>query len=214
MGIAEVLSRCVYVETAEFYNKIRPRMGDNAFGFKILYGPPILKPPVLFVGYQPGGSAKDDEREQAAGAHEHWPEVLEYATGNWQLARNMRSMFDLEKLKGCVGLNAIFFRAPDEKKWKKTIPLDLRDEIRSFCLPRVERIIDVMQPALVVAIGFKALRLFDETEQPDQRNQSGLVITRSGLIGGYPALATLHLTGYPILTEDRIAIAKRVGLAK
>jgi hypothetical protein len=210
MANCEELCRSIYLETGEFYKEIKPLLGEQALGFKILYGPPIINPPILFIGYQPGGGADDDRREQAHGSHERWPEIIEYATEDCTLAKRMRGMFDPEKLKGCAGLNAVFFRAPEVKAWRK-IPRELRQRIERFCTPRVIRVVDAMQPALIVAIGFEVLSLFGSTKWEPGREFEGRVITRSGLIAGHPAIGTLHLSGAHISAGARCEIAERVG---
>jgi len=116
-------------------------------------------------------------------------------------------MFDPEKLKGCAGLNAIFFRAPDIETWNKN-PRELRQRIERFCMSQAIRMIDAMQPTLIVANGFKTLSLFGSTE-PDIEFE-GRVITRSGLIAGRPAIGTLHLTGAHYSVGARCKMAERI----
>jgi hypothetical protein len=128
--------------------------------FKILYGPPFFNPPILFIGYQPGGGAEDCARELLDGAHDGWPAVCEYATESWKLAYWMRRMFGAELLTRCVGLNAIFVRAPKVEIYRKTVASSVREKIEKFCLPRVEQLIDVMQPQRIVSVGFETLDLF------------------------------------------------------
>ncbi len=207
---AEDLCLNVYAETLAFYKEIQPLMGHRGFGFKILYGPPLFKPPILFLGYQPGGSSEDDKREQAGGAHERWPAALEYATQDWTLARNMQKMFGPDRLARCVGLNALFFRAPDLKEWEK-LPRELRIRIESFCKGHATGVIRALQPDRVVAIGFKTLELFGPTK-PDISNEKGRVLTKSGTVAGYPSLGTLHLSGAQISNVDRERITQRIGL--
>ncbi|MCU1247890.1 MAG: hypothetical protein JWQ49_919 [Edaphobacter sp.] len=207
----ENVCRAIYTETGRFYEELQPRMGDLAFGYKIMYGPPVIRPRVLFLGYQPGGAAADDERERANGAHEGWPQGSEYASERWRLAAIMQKMFDRDKLKCCTGLNAIFLRAPSVESWERT-RRDLRDTVEAFCLPRVNQIVQALQPVLVVAIGFKALDLFGPSHI-DLVNAKGRVITKSGVIAGYPAIGTLHLSGAQISGLDRVRIAERVGLS-
>ena len=67
-------------------------MGAANLGFKILYGPPVVEPPILFIGYQPGG----EKESMIESEHQGWPEACEY----------------VEVLEACVGVNAIFLRAP------------------------------------------------------------------------------------------------------
>jgi hypothetical protein len=46
----------IYKEAAQLYERVAPLLGDAALGYEVLYGPPVYHPPILFVGYQPGGS--------------------------------------------------------------------------------------------------------------------------------------------------------------
>jgi hypothetical protein len=54
-SMVEKLCREIYRETGEFYDRVRPRPGDKSFGYKILYGPPLVHAPIAFVGLNPGG---------------------------------------------------------------------------------------------------------------------------------------------------------------
>ncbi len=201
------LCREIYSETKSFYAQTAQACGE--LGFKILYGPPISKPQALFVGYQPGGGREDCAREFLGGAHEGWPAVCEYATESWSLARNMQQMFGCAFLEGSVALNAIFVRAPSVEIFRKAISPLQRAKIEEFCLPRVERIVDAIEPRRIVAIGFETLNLFGGGG-PDVRNSKGRVLTRIGQIAGREAIATLHLSGARISTIDRDRIRDRI----
>ena len=203
----EALCRRVYSETREFYSNIEPALGERACGCKILYGPPMVRRPVLFIGFQPGGTREDEQR----GERDGWKPDLEYVTERWELAANIRRMWCSTDLKACAGMNAIFIRCQDSPTWAG-VPIDLRNRVKQFCLPRVQQMVTAMQPNRVVAIGMKTMRLFDRASVPDVVNDRGEVLTRTGRIGDVPALATLHLSGYRIRAVDRLQIAARVGL--
>ena len=202
--------RTIYAETKSHYTAIAQTCRD--LGFKILYGPPFLKPPILFIGYQPGGGAEDCARELIDGAHDGWPTVCEYATESWKLAYWMRKMFGAELLTRCVGLNAIFVRAPKVEIYRKTVASSVREEIEKFCLPRVEQLIGVMQPQRIVSIGFETLELFGGGD-PDLQNDKGRTLTKIGKIAARDAFATLHLSGAQISTIDRGRISNRILMA-
>jgi hypothetical protein len=110
-------ARGLYAETRIFYQGISRECGH--LGFKILYGPPLFKAPLLFIGYQPGGGSVARAKEQeAAGTHEGWPDESEYVTKPWRLAKRLRAMFGVELLSQSVGVNALFIRAPSSQKYK------------------------------------------------------------------------------------------------
>lgn len=107
----EEVFKNIYAETNEIYNLYRQQLGSNDFGFKILYGPPRLNPPVLFIGDQPGGKNADEKPNERNG----WPLHCEFTTETWRLASIMQSMFDSSFLRNCIGINANFFRSPNSK---------------------------------------------------------------------------------------------------
>jgi len=118
-------------------------------------------------------------------------------------------MFGAELLTRCVGLNAIFVRAPKVEIYRKTVASSVREKIEKFCLPRVEQLIDVMQPQRIVSVGFETLDLFGGGV-PDLQNDKGRTLTKIGKIGARKAFATLHLSGAQISTLDRSRIGNRI----
>ena len=196
--------RTVYAETRAFYELNKARLGGC--GFKVLYGPPLVRAPILFIGYQPGGDVEDGRAEEASGAHEWWPDVCEYATADWRLAKNLRSMLGTDLLRRSTGMNAIFFRSPSADVYRKTVHKGLRQEAQQFCKDRVERLISVLDPQKIVVIGFDALRLFT-SGTVGLSNSAGRVLTMHGEIAGIPTVASLHLSGAQIASSDRAAIA-------
>ncbi len=166
-------------------------------------------PPILFIGRQPGGGPEDCARELASGAHDHWPSVSEYATQPWKLAVRLRSMFGVTLVERSVGLNSIFIRAPSRDEYRKNVDAASRQKIDEFCLPRAVRIIRAVQPRRIVSIGFDTLDQFGGGA-PELENDKGRVLTRIGEIAGYPAIATLHLTGAHISNADRARIRDRI----
>jgi hypothetical protein len=163
----------------------------------------MSRPKILFLGYQPGGRSESDNQFE----RHSWPKASEYVTESWPLARNLREMFGIPLLNECVGLNAIFIRAPSIEQYQKATALapGLRFEIENFCLPRVLRLIEAMDPEQIVAIGFPSLELFGAV-RPVLTNRSGRVLVKAGYIGARPALGTLHLSGARISAIDRISI--------
>lgn len=204
----EATCRAIYGEAKEFFAKIK-RAPD--YGYKLFNSPPIYRPQVMFVGYQPGGGANDAEVEAGLLSHEQWPKVSEYAEADWPLARELRRMFEAHfDFHQCVGLNAIFLRSPKIKEYRNSLARSTRRAVRDFCTPCVLKIVDVLEPRKIVVIGFAALRLFGSASIDRRSNGIGRVLTRTGAIGGHNALAVLHLTGAHISSEDREQIRDRV----
>jgi hypothetical protein len=162
------------------------------------------------ASYQPGGGGDDFEYETSLGSHLMWPFKSEYATASWILARHMRDMFQpTVNLEQCVGLNSIFLRCPNITEYKHNLDTETRAKVERFCLERVHRIIDAIDPRKIVTIGFSTLKLFGETE-PYSINAKGRVLTRRGRIGSRGAIAMLHLSGARISKEDRARIGASV----
>jgi hypothetical protein len=178
----------------------------------VLFGPPVERPPVLFLGYQPGGDEEAGAVETERGTHLQWPDQCDYATQDWRLGVVMRQLFEPDiDLRPCCGINAIFVRAPNITAYKAKYDKKARAKITAFCLPRVDRLIDAMRPAKIVVIGLQTLKLFDKHPVPGQRNAKGQALTAIGQVpGGRRAIATLHLTGYRVSRQDSELIKQAV----
>jgi hypothetical protein len=195
----------IYQEANAFFEK---RSIAAEFGLKILYGPPYYEPPILFIGYQPGGGALDFARETARVSDTPWSGECEYATRDYPLADHLRNIFGVDFLAKCVGLNAIFVRSP---RMRTYVGIDraMRKEIETFCVARANRIVDIIKPKKIVVIGFAALGLFDRGTV-DVTSPKGRVLTKIGEVAGHPAIATLHLSGAHISACDRKRIGDRI----
>ena len=207
---AEAKCQKIYREAQTFFDQIpHPRY----YGFKILNAPPLFQPRVLFVGYQPAGGDNEFEWETARGSDKHWPPKCEYATENWKLAKQMRRMFEQKFLEQCVGTNAIFLRFPSVDDYKRTYNKNRREEIERFCLDRVDRIIEAIDPQKIVAIGFGTLKLFGASVNDitnEKMNEKRRTLTRKGKIANRTAIATLHLSGAHISNFDLNRIRDRI----
>jgi hypothetical protein len=199
--------RDIYKEAGAFFAQI-PRQND--YGYKIFNSPPLHKAKVLFIGFQPGGGKESFEYETKRGAHLTWPLESEYATADWHLAVRMREMFQPAlDLKNTVGLNAIFLRSPSVTDYYRDVTAKDRREVKEFCIMRVNKIIDLLEPQKIVAIGLDTLKLFGPTV-PDLVNSRGNASTRLGEVAGREALGMIHLTGAHITREDRSLLAEHV----
>lgn len=105
----EACCASVYRKTLELYDRISPKMCNHKYGYKILYGPPKLDAPILFIGYQPAGGASDADAGEKSGERDGWPEKLEYLSAEWRLAKKIRAVWKPDLLQNCVGMNSIFF---------------------------------------------------------------------------------------------------------
>lgn len=196
---AEEVCRDIYRETQAFYAEKVLELGSRAYGFRILYGPPIFNAPILFLGYQPGGNIKDAEIGVASGEQTGWPPCCDYAVANWRLAKRMQEVLSVPLLKRCTGLNAIFFRSPNIRTWKN-IPSLLHKEVEEFSLTRARIIVETLRPQLIVVVGigtFDRLTSGVATLTGNQRT-----LAKRGVLWGAPACGIIHLSGAQIARND------------
>lgn len=204
----EQLCRSVYSETASLYDHLVPKMGERALGYKILYGPPKVRAPILFLGYQPGGSKCDARKGELDGERVGWPQECEYATAKWLLAQKMREIWGAELLAECVGLNLIFFRARSIKEWKR-VPLDVLAEAKAHSREKAALLVGALQPQKIVVIGLGAFDLMTKTFGATSRSivrPAERDLIRGADLCGIPSLGTIHLTGARLSSDERRAI--------
>jgi hypothetical protein len=204
----------VYRETAEFYARISPRIRDDAlFGFKILYGPPLARAPLMFAGEQPGGGVggpTDDPQSVLDLERKTWPVVTEYATASWRLAHAIRAVYDAEfpgLLRRCTGTNENFFRAPSRDHYHRNVNGELRSEIGYFCKPRVQSLVRAIEPDHVVCIGLEIFRRITGSTTVAIRSRiTGDPLVETGTFAGRRAVGVPHLTGVPLRRDERAVI--------
>ena len=193
---AKNICREVYAATNDYYRQCEKDLGEHALGFRILYGPPIVDAPFLFLGYQPGGRAIDCSEH-----HETWPETCDYATEEWPLAKQIRAIWGQEVVARCTGFNAIFFRAPSVAAWNR-ITQPLRDELEIFSRDNAERIVRALRPECLIVIGLGTFSWLSQGE-PSLHGEKGRVLARRGTLWGCEAIGTVHLSGSRISRGDR-----------
>jgi hypothetical protein len=193
----------IYSETAKLYAEIEPQLNGAAHGYKVLYGPPLLRPPLFFLGLQVGGVAQAERGNE----QESWPVVTEYAVADWALAQKLRDIFnDVEFLKTCTGTNANFFRAPSDKIYRATVPADLRERCEEFSRVRAWQLLKAINPYKIVVIGFDVLEKL-KVDRQFVRSGEGV---QHGELWGYPAIAVWHLTGaYKYMRDEQREVIRR-----
>lgn len=198
----EAVCARISAEMHDFYMRNRVALGNR--GYRVMYGPPVMNPPILFIGFQPGGAGPGDD-DLSDGRSPLWPAKCDYAIKQWRLAKAMQGMFGESLLSRCTGLNSIFVRSPDVKTYRSEVPLALRRTVEDFCRPRVAQIIAAVQPAMIVTIGLESLRLFGATA-PVLVNAMGRSLIEQGSVGATAAFGALHLSGARIAAADRSAM--------
>ena len=204
--------RMIYAQTSEF-PPVKRILGDQ-FGFEILMGRPFIEAPVLFIGYQPGNWALSVSQARHAGYERDWVvnDKSQYATENWRLAIKLRAIFGPENisvLEKSVGLNAIYVRAKNVLQYTKSVTLDDRKLIQSYCINCNQQIIQLIKPKKIIVIGFGAMDVFGPST-PDVLGYDNRCLTKLGLICDQEALAIRHLTGARFTSADYAATTDRI----
>jgi hypothetical protein len=203
------VAREIYDEAFNYFSSTPP-----PYGYKILNSSPLLRPPVLFLSYQPAGKEREDYETS-------WPDVCQHATHHhwWDLPKAMQRIFHPDLLKQCCGVAAIFVRAPRIADYERDYSKQERIDHADFCIPCVERLVQAIKPQAIVAIGLASLRLFGPTE-PGRRRGNGDPLVETGKVAGRDAISMLHLSGAWIsvlnrgkITEDVFAYLRQQGVA-
>lgn len=200
--------RGIYRDTAGHYRSIAEREPRLSYNYKILYNPPLMRPEIMFIGYQPGGTASvegESEREL-----EGWPRECEYAHASYKLAVKALEMFPDVRRERCIALNSIFTRYPNARDFRSVCGRDLYCEIWNFCRPRMESIVRMLDPKFIVLIGFETAKLWGGPLEVDCYSDKGRPLTLSATIAGRRAIGVLHISGCRISSLDRELISKRI----
>lgn len=182
------------------------RLGEkHRCGFKILNGPPLPSPPVLFLAYQPGGGLGDQERYRQSEVS--WPQTLEYLCSDHKMWREVRALIDNDdRLKRCVGMNAIFFRAKSVKEWQGRLPRKVREDAEKFSLWKAEEIVNALAPKRIIVIGYVTMKQAVAEQSlvySPRTNAEGQALARQFTLWGREAIAIPHLSGARLRSGHR-----------
>jgi hypothetical protein len=185
----------IYVRADAQYKQLAPSLGSAALGYEVLYGPPIVDAPALFIGYQPGGSKPGEPLPTISGpgGRSPWPDTCEYAAGSFCLARKLQVAFGADFLRRCTGMNAIFLRAPSQTAYK-TVPISIRTEFEALSIAANQHVVTLLRPRIIVTIGFSTLNLFGSKSNDVVKRADGRALVAEGAITSVPALAMWHPT--------------------
>jgi hypothetical protein len=197
----------LYQETAGFYAGIQSQLVSvrHDYKYRLLYGPAFARPPILWIGFQPGG-CKHNRRDLVLPVSG----VCDFAVAPRTLAKRMRWTFPVKLLARCVAVNAIFIRSPNITRYKRTLSPALRGSIFSFCRARIEGLIWRLDPRLVVVYGLATLDLFDKAPGSVRPGKNGKDLIRCGKIGDRRVLGVRHLSGCRLSKSDRNLITSYI----
>lgn len=197
-----LIDRCQTIcdEVERFYLEVENELGSYAFGYKVLYGPPVPRPPVLFVGFQPGGGVEAANDGRCRSGKPYWPDQNEFTDADWSLARHMRRIWSPTLLIKCVTANSVFFRAPSKRVWSE-VPRGLRYRLEAFSRRKLSEITELICPEMIVAVGLG--HLVDFQHSGDPLISRGRRLAQPGYIGTIPAVEIIHLSGARLSNDDR-----------
>lgn len=201
----ELIAKQIYHNSKLFFSQL-PALRENNLTYEILLGPPFFRPPIAFIGYQPGdGPLPPEESKQY---EDSWVDPFcHYAKADWPLARELRKVYSVNFLHRCVGMNAIFVRSSNATSYRKSLSsASVRNTVASFCVDQVATLIQALHPENIVIIGRDAAKLlpFDTTHtQYTVRNDKQYPLWLAGSLWKRPAIAVTHLTGAPLFKAER-----------
>lgn len=200
---ADKICRAIYKDFDTYYRQSGIYVDGKDLGYRILYGPPVINPSAMFVGYQPGGDEKDAVLGEQAGERLHWPAQNDYAQAKWKLADRIRRIFRKELVQNSTGTNINFFRAPSISAWNK-VPLPERRTAEKQCRGLVSNIIEAIQPENIFIIGLGSFDRIAEGEIVLRLGNRTLV--KAGIFSGVPAYGIMHLSGARDSNNDLLAM--------
>ena len=189
----EGLLREAYSETHEMLRD--PELGSVVKnGLLISYGPPIPEPDLLLLSFQGGGADQVVQKE--------WPKKLLYINSPYKFGKKLESLCRDTRLSeslrsSTMAFPAVFPQGPskDANRWEKgTGPYSVW---RHHSANWVERLVEAIDPKVVIVFGDRASRVFDirweDTESAPGRGMTFGVST----FHDAPAVFCRHLSqGY------------------
>jgi len=197
--------------TKQVYEKWKVDYSTWKQGFKLFYGPVKKNPKLMILTFNPGGdenSFQKDFNKFEKGDFSLFTRN-EYLTRNYKLAEKMQSFFEEneELLASSVTFPIIFWRSKSVKFWKKNFPKELQKDAEKFCLEKTHKIIQFLDPAYILILGFKTYSILNKNYGPfsNEHEIRGIKNRKIGLKAKWenrPLFCILHPSGARISTAD------------
>jgi hypothetical protein len=165
--------------------------------YGILYGPPIFRAPMFFMGANPGGWEEAPLRTT-------WPQTFEYADEDYPLAKFLQDVFRRANrqnvLEGSTGANLLFFRSsqlgrdPRGTGWGDNPP-ETRTMLETFCRTETEKLIELLEPRMLFIMGKAVFDRFVPKPQSDVLAPVDRWVAAKGIVNGRVAIGIMHPTG-------------------
>lgn len=201
----------MYERINALWQERRHEIFEGACGFSLISGPPVLNPPLMIVGANPGFGANDYEPKVEI----TWPNHSYIPTADWDLARRLRKIFGAGDrqglLEGAIQTNFQFFKSSSIKKPSRyrwfDLPALLRRDLDAACIEELSGYVNATSPAAILVLG---LDVFDThatdatTVLRDRANKRRLLVR--GEVFHTPAWGVLHPTGAQVADEDWLRV--------
>jgi hypothetical protein len=113
----------------------------------------------------------------------------------FRLARRLQVAFGAGFLSKCTGTNAVFLRSPTMDTYRATVPADVQVEYKALGTSAVLKLIELLQPRTIVALGFATMELFAPTTNVVLKGNAGRALLSSADLKGVRLYGMRHPTG-------------------
>ncbi len=175
-------------------------------GYNVLYGPPMVKPKLMLISFQPGG--------EDGIAYQTYPDTLAYVKDNFKFGKTLRKHMQEAGLsdvleKHTVATTAVFAQAPASESSKWATGKGSYKIWREFSLESVRELIDLMHPEVIVIFGTKTKDIFKPELTNTRHNHKQHILTYGeGELEGIPLVYCMHLSQGWVASEVQKSFRK------
>jgi hypothetical protein len=219
----EKYCRALYQDVAVKHQEFagNPDFATEECGFKILYGPPVHRTPILFIGLNPGFDPKAGRLKHDIKWEQCWPANNLNVTQNWPLAEWLRRCFRQGSAKewlcfeNSMQTNLNFFKSTGIDKgalpWSSS-SAEVRSDLERFCENKLKQLIEEVKPRTLVSLGARPFEALNMEASPIgiKRDSDNVCLWKEGHYHGMPLLRLLHPTGARATEEHRYWIWQKL----
>lgn len=199
--------------TEEVYKEWKENYSEVETGIKTFYTPVEENPPLMIIGYNPGGdkTSFQKDRERFENGDFSNPEKSELLTKDYTLARKFRNKIFQEHtdmLKDAVKFDLIFFRSKKASYLKDQLGDDYQEAL-DYCYNKSEEIIEKLQPEAILLYGISTYDKFKkniaedfEEKQCLKSESTGWRLLCRGQWKGKKVFGIIHPSGARVSNEE------------
>jgi len=202
----------LYCRTYLMWKGLEGQLRTWPLKYGILYGPPIFRAPMFFMGANPGGGEEGPLRTT-------WPDTFEYGDEQvtYDLAKFLQDVFRranrLDALQASTGANLLFFRSkklaalPEGNGWGNNPP-EIRSLLENFCRSEVEKLIELLEPRMLFIMGKAVFDRFVPKPHSEVLAPVDRWVAAKGVVNGRVAIGIMHPTGCHWRRAEKDALAR------